>query len=97
MLGLYPNAGQDYYYLCRPAFPKVTIHLANAHNLVISTSGATTDEPYVASARLDGRPWAQAWIRHRDLVSASALDFDLTANPSPWGRHPRPPSVSTPR
>jgi len=96
MLGIYPNAGQDFYYLCRPAFPKVRIHLANGHELLISAADATTEKRYIVSARLDGQPWNQAWIRHRDLINASSLDFDLTTNPSPWGRNPRPPSVSVP-
>jgi predicted alpha-1,2-mannosidase len=97
MLGLYPNAGQDYYYLSRPTFPRVTIHLENGHKLVISAPGATTDNRYIASARLDDRPWNQAWIRHRDLINASSLDFETTAVPTPWGRNPRPPSVSVAR
>ena len=97
MLGLYPNAGQDYYYLCRPAFPKVTVHLPNGHRLVISAVGSAADEHYIASARLDGRPWNQAWIRHRDLINASLLEFDLTKDALPWGRLSRPPSASAPR
>ena len=48
------------------------------------------------SAKLNGRPWNQAWLRHADIIDGGTLDLVMTAMPSSWGSTHRPPSISVP-
>lgn len=41
LLGIYPNAGQDYYYIGSPTFTKATVQLADGKKFVISAPAAS--------------------------------------------------------
>ncbi len=94
MLGLYPNAGQDFYYIGSPVFAKAMITLGNGQRIVIAAPQAAADRPYVAGATLNGRSLARAWVRHHELIGGTRLDLAMAAAPSAWGAAPRPPSLS---
>lgn len=96
MLGLYPNAGQDFYYIGSPVFPKATIHLPSGKKIVLRAPATSSYARYIQSARLDGRPLDRAWLRHAELIDGATLDFDLAGTPAKWGAGVRPPSVSAP-
>lgn len=70
-IGLFPNAGQDFYYLLPPAYDEVTLHLSSGRNLHIThEKGQGPLKIYV-----DGKPLKEPVIRHKDLISASELRF----------------------
>jgi len=94
LLGLYPNAGQDYYYIGSPSFTKTTLHLPGSKTLVISAPAASPENKYVQSATLNGKPWDQAWLRHADLINGAELVLHLGPKPSAWGSKTPPPSIS---
>jgi predicted alpha-1,2-mannosidase len=96
MLGIYPNAGQDYYYIASPTFTNSMIKLGNGRQFVINAPAASAENKYVASATLNGKPWNQAWLRHADIIKGGTLELEMTAKPSSWGAAIRPPSVSAP-
>ncbi|MBI3887100.1 MAG: glycoside hydrolase family 92 protein [Opitutae bacterium] len=96
MLGLYPNAGQDYYYIGSPVFPKATIRLADGKKIVLRAPATSPAARYIASARLDGRPLDQAWFRHAAIQAGAVFDFEMVSAPTTWGRVVRPPSLSPP-
>ena len=94
MLGLYPNAGQDYYYIGSPVFKRAVIKLADGKRVTLSAPAASSTGKYVGALSVDGRPWQQAWIRHADLLKGATLDFRMQAPASNWGRGTPPPSHS---
>jgi putative alpha-1,2-mannosidase len=96
MLGIYPNAGQDYYYIGSPTFTNAVIKLGNGKQFVINAPAASANNKFIASAKLNGQPWNQAWFRHGDIIDGGTLDLEVTATPSHWGSAVRPPSVSAP-
>jgi predicted alpha-1,2-mannosidase len=88
-LGLYPNAGLDWYYLGSPLFEQATLG-----DLRIVARGTSDGNRYVRSVKLNGRPLDRAWIHHRELTGT--LEFEMGRRPSGWGQQQRPPSL-TPR
>lgn len=96
MLGLYPNAGQDYYYVGSPVFTKATITLGNGKRVVIAAPQSSADRSYVTSARLNGKPIPRAWLRHAELIGGARLDLEQSDRPGNWGSVDRPPSLSGP-
>ncbi len=95
-MGLYPNAGQPYYYICSPLFQRSTIHLGGGRTFIIEAPETSESNLYVQSATLDGRTLDRAWLKHDELVRGGRLVLRMGAQPSTWGRGDRPPSMSVP-
>jgi predicted alpha-1,2-mannosidase len=95
LMGLYPNAGQDYYYIGSPSFTRSTIKLPAGKKLVISAPAASPENKYIASATLNGKPWNQAWLRHADLINGAVLELEMVPTPTDWGTKVLPPSYSS--
>ena len=94
LLGLYPNAGQDYYLLTSPQIESATLHLPDNKKFTIVVHGGSKENIYIRSARLNGRPYNKAWIAHSDIVAGGKLELTMGAKPSRWGQKELPPSLS---
>lgn len=77
VLGLCPNAGQDFYYLNAPAVSHAVITLAGGKKLTVKANAAPGNI-YIASCRLNGKPVEGAVLRHSDLAGGGVLEFELT-------------------
>ena len=91
-LGLYPNAGHDYYLLHLPMVKEYTFHLSNGNILhaVIKGKGSHFDE-----AQLNGEPLPNARITHDQLMSGGELVFLASkAKKGSWSPVAIPKSVS---
>jgi putative alpha-1,2-mannosidase len=95
-MGLYPNAGQPYYYICSPLFQHSTINVGGERAFIIEASNTSETNLYVQSATLNGRPLDRAWLKHEEIAPGGRLVLRLGATPSAWGRDNRPPSMSSP-
>lgn len=73
-LGFFPNAGQDYYYLLPPAYPKATVILSNGRTLTIQRDGNGTA---VKEIRLNGKRLKNSTIKHADLIKGGTLLFTM--------------------
>ncbi|WP_165390724.1 GH92 family glycosyl hydrolase [Pseudoduganella lutea] len=94
MLGLYPNAGQDWYYIGSPVFTRAQIHLADGKRVTLEAPAASVANKYIAALTVNGRAWTQPWIRHADLVGGATLKFTMSDKPGKWGSAFPPPSHS---
>ena len=92
-VGLYPNAGQDYYYIGSPAFTRVAIALGRNRAFTIEAPNASPTNVYVQEANLNGRPLDRAWLTHAEVSSGGRLILQMGDRPSGWGRANRPPSL----
>lgn len=92
-IGLFPNAGQDYYYLTPPEFARVEIRLEADRRFVIETTRPKARARYIQSATLNGMPLDRAWLRHAEIVAGGTLALNLSPKPSSWGSAQRPPSL----
>lgn len=90
-LGLFPNAGQEIYFLNGPAFERASVRRPGQGPLVIRRSGKGI---YVAAARLNGKPLQRSWVRHAELAGKATLEFRMSETPTAWAaKTPAPPSL----
>ena len=75
-LGLYPNAGQDYYLLHAPLLPEWTLRLCNGKTLHATVEGKGTHFDRVT---LNGRCLPDARITHQQLMEGGELVFHVSA------------------
>ena len=75
-LGLFPNAGQDLYYLNAPKCRKAVLRLPRGRRLTIR-SDAAPEKVIIRSCRFRGRPVPDARITHRELLRGGTLDMTL--------------------
>ena len=78
-LGLYPNAGQDYYLLNVPLVKSALLHLSNGRTLHISREGQGDGFGHVL---LNGHELADARLSHADLTAGGELIFLTSPEPS---------------
>jgi predicted alpha-1,2-mannosidase len=94
-LGFYPvNPASDEYVVGAPWFEKVTINFpAGAstggvggadHKLTMSAPGAV-EKPFVKSLTVDGKKVKRPLLRHRQIVTARHIRFEMASSPQSWG------------
>jgi predicted alpha-1,2-mannosidase len=86
-IGLYPNAGQPYYYIAAPLFHQSRIALEGGRSFTVKAMGASANNRYVVSARLNGKPIDRAWITHDEVVAGGMLELHMGMRPSRWSTH----------
>lgn len=86
MMGLYPNAGQDYYLINSPLLKSVTIHLANGKDLIIRAEGLSKKNRYIQSVTLDGKEYPYSTLKHKDLEKGGEMVLKMGKKPSEWGK-----------
>ncbi|KAI4714481.1 hypothetical protein J4E89_000161 [Alternaria sp. Ai002NY15] len=99
MLGLFPNPGQNVYFIIPPFFPTVSIanKLTNATATIRNTNfDKEYKNIYVQSAKLNGEVYTKNWIGHDFFTQGWTLELVLGDTESDWGtkKEDRPPSMS---
>ena len=97
MMGIFPNPGQDVYFITPPFFPSVSIkngetgRTATIRNINFD---ADYKNIYIQSATLDGQPYTKNWLQHSFFLEGGTLELVLGPNESSWGTTPQdvPPS-----
>lgn len=100
MLGIFPNAGQDVYFITPPFFRSVSItnpsteNTATIYNVNFDPEGRNV---FIQSATLDGMPYERNWLRHSFFLNGGTLELVLGPTESEWGTREEdlPPSLST--
>ncbi|KAI0102023.1 glycoside hydrolase family 92 protein [Nemania sp. FL0031] len=101
MLGIFPNPGQDVYFLTPPFFPSVSItngmtgKTATIKNVNFD---ASYENIYIQSAKLDGNNYTKNYLTHDFFLSGGSLELILGPKESTtWGtgEDDVPPSLST--
>ncbi|RFU24048.1 hypothetical protein B7463_g12286, partial [Scytalidium lignicola] len=100
MMGVFPNPGQDVYFIIPPFFESVSIR--NEQTGKIATIKNINFDPgyrniYIQNATRDGNPWTKNWIDHSFFAEGGVLELALGPEESTWGRKEGdlPPSIST--
>jgi putative alpha-1,2-mannosidase len=84
-VGLYPNAGQPYYYIGSPLFTRASIDLGGGRSFAVEAPDTSEDNKYVLSATLDGEALDRPWLRHEELSRGGQLVLEMSDRPSGWG------------
>lgn len=89
-MGFYQvTPGLDYYVLGTPLFDKVTIHLENGKQFVITANNLNQQNKYVQSASLNGQEYSKSFLKHADIMKGGELHFDMGDRSSAsWGSQP---------
>ena len=93
-MGFFPNAGQDVYLITSPIFDETTIQLSPEKTFTIKVKDLATENPYIISAKLDGKTWDKAWFTHGDIINGGTLELLMGNKPGSWGITTPPPSMS---
>ena len=98
MMGLFPNAGQDVYFIIPPFFQSISIK--NGQTGKTATIKNVNFDPtykniYIQSAKLNGVPYTRNWLQHRFFLDGGVLELTLGPQESAWGTRPEdvPPSL----
>ena len=81
-LGLFPNAGQDFYYLNAPKFTKAVLQLPRGRRLVIKADAAR-EKVCIRSCSFRGRSIDNARIPHRTILRGGTLRMRLDTLQTP--------------
>ena len=89
-LGFYPVCpGSGYYVLASPSFGSATLHMASGKRFTIVAHGASDQNIYIQSARLNGRPYDLNYLSHADIAAGGTLVFEMGSRPNEhWGSAP---------
>tara|TARA_R110002050_G_scaffold171113_2_gene303143 strand:+ start:78837 stop:81119 length:2283 start_codon:yes stop_codon:yes gene_type:complete len=95
MMGLYPNAGQSYYLINAPYFKQTIIHQENGNDFTIKARNLSEKNKYIKKIMLNGKPFDNAFIEHKDILEGGVFELEMTDKPSKtWGTKQLPPSKS---
>ncbi len=86
MIGLYPNAGQDYYLINTPLLEDTTFQLEGRKTFKVSTQGLSEKNRYIQSITLNGKEYLYSAIRHKDIAAGGELLLKMGKKPSQWGK-----------
>jgi predicted alpha-1,2-mannosidase len=75
--GLFPNAGQDIYYLLPPAFDGITVTRENGAKIHIRTVRTSPGAKEIESVRLNGKTLARPFVRHSEIAGGAEIVYLL--------------------
>jgi putative alpha-1,2-mannosidase len=93
-IGLFPNAGQPYYYINAPIFSESRISLGGRRTLTIDAPDASPANKYVVGADLNGHTLQRSFLTSSEVEHGGTLRLKLASRPNGWGTGPRPFSLS---
>jgi predicted alpha-1,2-mannosidase len=95
-IGLFPSAGQPFYYIGSPVFPRSVVHLEGGKTFTIEAPKTSAANIYVQSAELNGKPLERAWLTHDEITAGGTLLLRMGAHRSAWARTAPPPPQLVP-
>lgn len=85
--GFYPFCpGTPCYLIGSPLFKETVIHLQNGKTFTIRAIHNSPQNPYIQSARLNGREFTKTWLTHETITAGGLLEFQMGSKPNEnWG------------
>lgn len=82
-LGFYPVCpGTPYYALGSPCFDQVTLHMPSGHDFRIVTRNASSQNVYIQSATLNGKPYELNYLDHSVIANGGVLEVEMGPEPN---------------
>ncbi|CAG8975607.1 hypothetical protein HYALB_00006814 [Hymenoscyphus albidus] len=82
-MGLFPNPGQDVYFITVPLFPGINVK--NPVSGKVASVRKTGTGDFVKSVRLDGVECGKSWIGHRFFADGGVLEIEAGETEGGWG------------
>lgn len=86
IMGLYPNAGQDYYLIHSPLAKSSKIELNGDKTFTIKAENLSSRNKYIQSATLNGIDYPYSTIQHKDITKGGELVLKMGKKPGKWGK-----------
>lgn len=86
MMGIYPNAGHDYYLLHTPILKQSTLHLTNGRTLTISAPKLSEKNFRVKSIRFNGTLLPDHRITHQQMLEGGELVLEMEKGKTTLGQ-----------
>ncbi|GBF62851.1 secreted glycosidase [Trichophyton mentagrophytes] len=98
MMGLFPNPGQDVYFIMPPFFESVSIkHPVTGKTATVRNVNFDSkyENVYIQRATLNGKEYTRNWIGHEFFLNGGTLELTLGKEESSWGtgQNDVPPSL----
>lgn len=87
-IGLFPNAGQDYYYLIPPAFDDVVVTMENGKRIHIKVKKSSWTARYISRIVLNGKTLDRSWISHSEITEGATIEYELSDSGNQWRIQP---------
>ncbi len=82
-MGFYPVCpGTDQYVIGAPYLPYMKVNLENGKTFTIKADKVSDKNRYIKSVKLNGRPYAKAYITQQDIMNGGELSFEMTSSPN---------------
>ena len=82
-MGFYPVCpGSNQYVLGAPYFKKMTLHLENGKDVVVTASKNSDENRYVQKLTVNGTEHAVNYVNHADLVQGARMDYVMGPEPN---------------
>jgi|GEM_PF-153176 alpha-1,2-mannosidase, putative len=86
MIGLYPNAGQDYYLINTPLVKETVFKPGINVEFKVTMEGFSDKNKYIQQAVLNGKFYPYSAIRHKDIANGGQLVLKMGSKPGNWGQ-----------
>jgi predicted alpha-1,2-mannosidase len=84
-MGFYPvNPCGGQYVFGTPHFQSITLKLDDNKTFKIKALGLSSDNFYIQSVTLNGKPLNNSWLSHDDIIKGGELVFTMGNTPSNW-------------
>ena len=80
--------GKPVYSIGRPLFDRVDISLPDRNVFSIVTKNNSSENKYIKSVTLNGRPLDEPFLNHQDIARGGTLEIVMSAEPTKWGVKP---------
>ena len=82
-MGFYPVCpGSGEYVLGAPYFKKMTLHLENGKDVVITAPQQSDENRYVGTLKVNGAEYGKNFVKHTDLVAGMKMDYTMQSQPN---------------
>lgn len=79
-MGFYPVCpGTPVYQIASPSFPRLTLNLENGKTFTVKAVNASKENIYIQSTKLNGQPYTESFITHRDIMNGGVMEFIMCA------------------
>lgn len=75
LMGIYPNAGQDYYLITAPHFKKVTMNLGKDRHFEIVTRNLSKENIFIQKILLNNTVLTRSWLKHAEIIQGGILEI----------------------
>lgn len=83
MMGLFPNPGQDLYFITVPLFKGIDIK--NSVSGKVARIRKTGSGSFVKSVKLDGEVYRRSWVGHGFFKEGGLLEIEAGETEGEWG------------